>query len=72
MSKTKNCTDPSHKPHEGLAAGNARLLTALQWAMNNLDPAAKEFYPDDYIRCHLIAWGVKPIVKKEELDDDLP
>lgn len=60
MSKPKNCTDPAHKPHEGIAAQNAKLLTALQWALNNIDPITPEILGDEYVRYYELAWGIKP------------
>lgn len=67
----KGCTDPTHKPHAGLAGGYARLLTALQWAMNNIDPFTKEVDPSNYVKAYELAFGIKPEIKKE-VHDDMP
>ncbi len=70
MGKPKLCTDPTHKPHDGLAAQNARLLTALQWALNNIDPMAEVAYTEEFVKHYELAWGIKPKVKMIKEDDD--
>lgn len=70
--KTKDCSDPTHKPHAGLAGTNAKLLNALQWAMQHLDPLASFVDIEEYKRYYRLAWGVDPIIKEEKDEEDLP
>ena len=61
MSSAKGCADPTHKPHAGLAGGYAKLLSALQWALNAMPADDREFLATsgdpDYHAAYQLAWG---------------
>ena len=66
------CADTTHKKHDGISAQYARVLKALQWAVNFCDPLSirSEEEWQGYRNAHLLAWGIEPALKKSDVLGD--